>query len=67
MGILEEAKGKLKQAAGKLTGKGHLEAEGDAQAAKGAEERRETEARAKAKAHEKKADGYDAKQEAAES
>lgn len=67
MGIGEEAKGKLKQAAGKLTGKDTLEAEGEAQAAKGAEQRQETEARAKAQAHEKKADAYDAKQEAAES
>ena len=66
MGVLEEAKGKVKQAAGDLTNNEDLKAEGEAQASKGAEERKETEARAEAKMHEKKAEMYDAKQEAAE-
>ena len=66
MGVLEEAKGKVKQAAGDLTDNENLKAEGEAQASKGAEERKETQARAEAKLHEKKAEMYDAKQEAAE-
>jgi uncharacterized protein YjbJ (UPF0337 family) len=66
MGIAEEAKGKVKQAAGDLLDNDSLKAEGDAQASKGAEERKETEARAEAKAHEAKADLYERKQDAAE-
>lgn len=66
MGVLEEAKGKVKAAAGELTDNENLKAEGEAQASKGAEERKETEARAEAKLHEKKADMYDAKQKAVE-
>ena len=67
MGILEEAKGKVKQAAGDVTGNEALKVEGEAQADKGAEERKATEAQAKAQAHEKKADMHEAKQEAYES
>jgi uncharacterized protein YjbJ (UPF0337 family) len=67
MGVLEEAKGKVKQAAGDLTGNDALKTEGEAQADKGAEERKQTQAQASAKAHEKKADMYEKKQEIAES
>jgi uncharacterized protein YjbJ (UPF0337 family) len=66
MGVLEEAKGKAKQVAGDLTDNDALKAEGDAQASKGAEERKETEARAAAKAHETKAKLHEAQQDAAE-
>ena len=60
MGIFEEAKGKLKEAAGDVSGNEALKAEGDAQADKGAEERKATEAQAKAQAHEKKAAMHEA-------
>jgi uncharacterized protein YjbJ (UPF0337 family) len=66
MGTFEETKGKLKQAAGDLTDNDALKLEGEAQADKGAEERKETAARASAKAHEVKADVYEKKQEAAQ-
>ena len=56
MGVAEELKGKAKQAVGDLTDNEALKTEGEAQSAKGAEERKETEANAKAQAHEKKAD-----------
>jgi uncharacterized protein YjbJ (UPF0337 family) len=67
MGVLEEAKGKAKQAVADLTDNEALKAEGDAQASKGAEERKETAARAAAKAHEAKADVHEEQQKAAES
>lgn len=66
MGVLEEAKGKVKEAAGDLTGNDALKAEGEAQADKGAEERKETEAKARAQAHEKKAEMHEQKQKLAE-
>ena len=66
MGLLEEAKGKVKEAAGDITDNDSLKVEGEAQASKGAEERKETQARAAAQAHEKKAEMHEAKQEAAE-
>jgi len=66
MGLLEEAKGKVKEAAGDLTDNKTLKVEGEAQASKGAEERKETQARAEAKMHEKKADMHEAEQKAAE-
>jgi uncharacterized protein YjbJ (UPF0337 family) len=66
MGVLEEAKGKVKQAVADLTDDSTLKAEGEAQAGKGAEERKETEARAAAKAHEAKADVQDDRQQVAE-
>ena len=66
MGVFEEAKGKVKQAAGDLTDNEALKTEGEAQADKGAEERKATEAQAEAQAHEKKAAMHEAKQEAAE-
>lgn len=66
MGLMEEAKGKVKQAAGDLTDNDALKTEGEAQADKGAEERKETQARAEAKAHEAKADLHEKQQEAAQ-
>ena len=66
MGLFEEAKGKVKEAAGDLTDNKSLKVEGEAQASKGAEERKETQARAEAKMHEKKADMHEAEQKAAE-
>ena len=45
MGLLEEAKGKVKEAAGDITDNNSLKVEGEAQASKGAEERKETQAR----------------------
>jgi len=66
MGIGEEVKGKVKQAVGDLKDDDALKTEGEAQADKGAEERKSTEAQAEAQAHEKKADLHEQKQEAAE-
>ncbi|HEV7194017.1 MAG TPA: hypothetical protein VGN35_12525 [Jatrophihabitantaceae bacterium] len=66
MGIGENIKGAVKEKAGEVVGNDHLRAEGDAQQTKGAEETRETEARAEAKAHEKKADALDREQDAVE-
>jgi uncharacterized protein YjbJ (UPF0337 family) len=66
MGVFEEAKGKVKQAVGDVTDNDTLHAEGEAQQDKGAEERKETEARATAKAHEAKAEVAERKQQAAE-
>jgi len=66
MGAFEEVKGKAKEAVGDLTDNADLQREGEAQASRGAEERKATEARAEAKAHEAKADAHEAKQEAAE-
>lgn len=66
MGVFEEAKGKVKEAAGDLTNNESLEAEGRAQAAKGAEEREATEARAEAKAHDAKAEAHETAQKLAE-
>ena len=66
MGVMEELKGKGKQVVGDITDNEALKTEGEAQADKGAEERKETEARAEAKAHETKAKTAEKKQEAAE-
>jgi uncharacterized protein YjbJ (UPF0337 family) len=66
MGAFEEAKGKLKQAAGDLADNPDLRREGEAQADKGEAEREATQARAEAKAKEAKADVDEARQEAAE-
>jgi uncharacterized protein YjbJ (UPF0337 family) len=66
MGVFEEAKGKVKEAVGDLTDNEALRTEGEAQKDKGAEERKETEARAAAKAHEAEAEMADRKQQAAE-
>lgn len=67
MGVMEETKGKVKQAVGDLTDNEALKTEGQAQADKGAEERKETQAQASAQAHEKKAEMHERKQEAAQS
>ena len=66
MGVMEELKGKGKQVVGDVTDNETLKTEGEAQADKGAEERKATEAQAKAQAHEKKAAMHEAEQEAAE-
>ena len=66
MGVMEELKGKGKQVVGDVTDNEALKTEGEAQADKGAEERKETEARAEAKLHEKKAEMHEAEQKAAE-
>lgn len=66
MGVFEEAKGKAKEAIGDLTGNAEMEREGQAQASKGAEERKETQAKAAAQEHEKKAELYEQKQQMAE-
>jgi uncharacterized protein YjbJ (UPF0337 family) len=63
MGVVEQAKGKVKQAIGDLTDNDALRLEGEAQDDKGDEQRQETEARAKAKLHEEKADLADARLE----
>ena len=64
MGVFEEAKGKLKEAAGNVLDEPKLKAEGEAQQTKGAEQRQETEARAEAKAHEAKAEVAETEQQA---
>jgi uncharacterized protein YjbJ (UPF0337 family) len=66
MGVMEEMKGRVKEAAGDLTGDDALKTEGSAQADKGAEETKESAARAEAQAHEKKAEMLDEKQKLAE-
>jgi uncharacterized protein YjbJ (UPF0337 family) len=67
MGVFEEAKGKIKEAAGDLTDNPDLQREGEAQATKGANEREATESRAEAKGHEAKAKAAEVEQKAAES
>jgi uncharacterized protein YjbJ (UPF0337 family) len=64
MGIFEDARGKLKQAVGDLTDNDALKLEGEAQVAKGAEEREQTAARAAAKRHDVTADIQKKDQEA---
>jgi uncharacterized protein YjbJ (UPF0337 family) len=66
MGAFEEAKGKLKQAAGDLTDKPELREEGVAQEAKGEHEQAETEARAAAREHERKAEAFEREQQEAQ-
>ena len=66
MGVFEEAKGKIKEVAGSVTGNEDLEREGSAQKEKGAAERDATQARAEAKAHEMKAKEKEMEQGAAE-
>jgi len=66
VGVFEEAKGKVKQAAGDLTDNDKLQREGEAQADKGEAEREATQARAEAKAHETKAAAAEAEQRAAQ-
>jgi uncharacterized protein YjbJ (UPF0337 family) len=66
MGIIEEGKGKVKEAAGDLLNNDELEEEGRAQKKKGEAEREADEHRAKAKAHEVEAKEKELEQEAAE-
>lgn len=66
MGAFEEIKGKVKEAAGDVANDPDLQREGAAQAAKGAEERKATQARAEAKAHEAKAEVHEREQGTAE-
>lgn len=66
MGFIEEAKGKIKEAAGDLTDNPDLKREGGAQADKGEAEADADKARAKAKAHEAEAKEKELEQEAAE-
>jgi uncharacterized protein YjbJ (UPF0337 family) len=66
MGVFEEAKGKVKEAAGDLVNDPDLQREGQAQQDKGEAEREATEARAEAKAHEAKAKEKELEQEVAE-
>ena len=67
MGVFEEAKGKVKEAAGDITDNPDLKQEGRAQKEKGESEREATQARAKAKGHDAKAKEKELEQEAAES
>jgi uncharacterized protein YjbJ (UPF0337 family) len=66
MGTFEEAKGKIKQAAGDLTDNPDLRREGEAQEKKGEDEREATQARAEAKAKEAQAEAHEAEQKVAE-
>ncbi|MEO7556776.1 MAG: CsbD family protein [Acidimicrobiales bacterium] len=66
MGFIEEAKGRVKQAAGDLTDNDELAQEGRAQKEKGAAEAQADKERAKAKAHEAEAKEKELEQEAAE-
>jgi uncharacterized protein YjbJ (UPF0337 family) len=63
MGVFEEGKGKVKEAAGDLTNNPEMQREGEAQREKGEAEREATQATAEAKAHEAKAEAKEAKQE----
>ncbi|MBV9729601.1 MAG: CsbD family protein [Pseudonocardiales bacterium] len=56
MGSAEEAKGKLKEAAGSVTGSDDLRKEGHAQQRKGQQEQKAAEARATADEHERQAE-----------
>jgi uncharacterized protein YjbJ (UPF0337 family) len=66
MGVFEEAKGKVKDKIGDITGNPNLQREGQAQAKKGKAEREATQARAEAKVHEGKAKVREVQQKAAE-
>lgn len=66
MGIGENIKGAVKEKLGDALDDENLKAEGNAQQIKGEAETDETEDRAKAKAHEKKADALEQRQEALE-
>jgi uncharacterized protein YjbJ (UPF0337 family) len=66
MGIGENIKGSVKEQLGKFTEDDELKAEGRAQQSKGEHQTEETKNRAKAKAHEEKADALQRRQEALE-
>jgi uncharacterized protein YjbJ (UPF0337 family) len=57
VGALDDAKGRLKEAAGSITGSDDLRKEGQAQQKKGQEEAQAEKLRAQAQAHEAKAEG----------
>lgn len=59
MGSAEEAKGKLKEAAGSITGSDDLRKEGQAQQHKGQQEEKAAQARATAEEHERKAESFE--------
>ncbi|MCA1821422.1 MAG: CsbD family protein [Pseudonocardiaceae bacterium] len=59
MGSAEETKGKLKEAAGSITGSDDLRAEGQAQQHKGQQEEKAADARAMADEHERKAESFE--------
>jgi uncharacterized protein YjbJ (UPF0337 family) len=59
MASAEEAKGKLKEAAGSITGSDDLRAEGQAQQHKGQQEEKAADARAMADEHERKAESFE--------
>jgi uncharacterized protein YjbJ (UPF0337 family) len=67
MGVGEEVKGKVKEAAGSIADNDDLRREGQAQQDKGEAEREATQARAEAKAHDAKADLKETEQRAAQS
>lgn len=66
MGVMEEAKGRVKQAAADLTDDSKLKAEGQAQENKANEERRSEQLRDEAKEHKANAEQYDEEQRMAE-
>jgi uncharacterized protein YjbJ (UPF0337 family) len=59
MGSTEEAKGKLKEAAGSVTGSDDLRQEGQAQQRKGQQEEKAAEARGTADEHERQAESFE--------
>jgi uncharacterized protein YjbJ (UPF0337 family) len=59
MGSAEEAKGKLKEAVGSVTGSDDLRKEGQAQQRKGQQEEKAAEARATADEHERQAESFE--------
>ena len=59
MGIADETKGKLKEAAGSVTGSDDLREEGQAQERKGQQQEKAAEAQATAEAHERKAESFE--------
>jgi uncharacterized protein YjbJ (UPF0337 family) len=65
MGILDQAKGRMKQAFGDLSGDKSAKREGKAQERKGAEQQRADDARMKAEQHEQQAQQQAGKEESA--
>ncbi len=59
MGTADETKGKLKEAAGSVTGSDDLRKEGQAQQHKGQQEEKAAEARATAEEHERQAESFE--------
>ncbi|MDQ4103356.1 MAG: CsbD family protein [Actinomycetota bacterium] len=63
MGTADETKGKLKEAAGSVTGSDDLRQEGQAQQHKGQQEDKAAEARATAEEHERQAESFERAEE----